>query len=92
MSFKKFKILTSKNTSNVESEEIEVLFNLNHLVSIKPIRIVRSDKILNGFWIRTSNGKKYRATAIPNELLELIGEEYQGIMNINFDSEEQPFQ
>jgi hypothetical protein len=91
MKFQKFTIINSK-TSPTEAEEVEVLFNLDHIISIKPIRISRMDKILNGFWIRTSNGKKYRASKIPDELVNIIGEKYQGIVNIIADSDEQPFQ
>ncbi len=91
MTFKKFSILDTKSSSN-ETQEIEVLFNLDHIVSIKPIRISRPDKLLNGFWIRTSNGKKYRASRIPDDLLEVIGEKYQGPVNIALDSDDQPFQ
>jgi hypothetical protein len=47
---------------------------------------------LNGFWIRTSNGKKYRASKIPDDLLSIIGEKYQGTVNLTTDSEDQPFQ
>jgi hypothetical protein len=89
MKFRKFKILDLRGSSD---EEIEVLFNLDHIISIKPIRIARPDKLLNGFWIRTTNGKKYRASKIPDDLLEIIGEKYQGQININLDSDEQPFQ
>ncbi len=92
MSFKKFRVLSSKSGSATEAEEVEVLFNLDHIISIKPIRIVKTDKIIHGFWIRTSNGKKYRASMIPDELLGLIGEKYQGVMNLSLDSEDQPFQ
>jgi hypothetical protein len=91
MKFHKFTIFNSK-TSPTEAEEIEVLFNLDHIISIKPIRISRMDKILNGFWIRTSNGKKYRASKIPDELVGIIGQKYQGTVSITSDSEEQPFQ
>ncbi len=91
MKFQKFTIINSK-TSPTEAEEVEVLFNLDHIISIKPIRISRMDKILNGFWIRTSNGKKYRASKIPDELVNIIGEKYQGTVNIIADSEDQPFQ
>lgn len=91
MKFKKFHILDTKS-SGQDTQEIEVLFNLDHIVSIKPIRISRPDKLLNGFWIRTSNGKKYRASRIPDELLEVIGEKYQGPVNMTLDSDEQPFQ
>ena len=91
MKFQKFTIINSK-TSPTEAEEVEVLFNLDHIISIKPIRISRMDIILNGFWIRTSNGKKYRASKIPDELVNIIGEKYQGTVNIIADSDEQPFQ
>lgn len=92
MKFRKFKILDMRGTGSSETEEVEVLFNLDHIISIKPIRISRPDKLLNGFWIRTTNGKKYRASKIPDELLEVIGEKYQGAINIAVDSDEQPFQ
>ena len=94
MKFRKFKIFQTKPSNGQEADEVEVLFNLDHIISIKPIRISRSDKLVNGFWIRTTNGKKYRASKIPDELLSIIGEQYQGIVNIiaDADSDEQPFQ
>ena len=92
MKFRKFKILDMRGSGSSETEEVEVLFNLDHIISIKPIRISRPDKLLNGFWIRTTNGKKYRASKIPDELLEVIGEKYQGSINIAIDADEQPFQ
>ncbi len=91
MRFEKFKILNSKSSSQ-DTEEVEVLFNLDHIVSIKPIRIARPDKLINGFWIRTSNGKKYRASTIPDSLVNLIGAQYQGIVNVQYDNDDQPFQ
>lgn len=92
MKFRKFTILDIKGPGSADTEEVEVLFNLDHIISIKPIRISRPDKLLNGFWIRTTNGKKYRASKIPEELLTEIGEKYQGSVNIALDSDEQPFQ
>lgn len=93
MKFRKFSILDTKASgATTEANEVEVLFNLDHIISIKPIRISRPDKLLNGFWIRTTNGKKYRASKIPDDLLEVIGEQYQGSVNIALDSDEQPFQ
>jgi hypothetical protein len=92
MKFRKFSILDIKATgSTSEPGEVEVLFNLDHIISIKPIRISRPDKLMNGFWIRTTNGKKYRASKIPDDLLEVIGEQYQGLISIK-DSDDQPFQ
>jgi len=92
MKFYKFKVLTSKAAGVSALEEQDVLFNLDHIVSIKPIRIARPDKLINGFWIRTTNGKKYRASQIPTELLQIIGEEFQGTVNLAADLDEQPFQ
>jgi hypothetical protein len=91
MKFQKFTVFNVK-AGTQEADEIEVLFNLDHIISIKPIRISRSDKLINGFWIRTTNGKKYRASKIPDELLGIIGEKYQGIVNLVTDTDEQPFQ
>lgn len=92
MKFRKFSILDMRSSGSSETEEVEIMFNLDHIISIKPIRISRPDKLLNGFWIRTTNGKKYRASKIPEELLEVIGEKYQGSVNLALDNEEQPFQ
>lgn len=90
MNFKKFKIINS-NANSVDQEEVDILFNLDHIISIKPIRIAKPDQIINGFWIRTTNGKKYRASKIPQELLDLVGQEYQGKVNLGMDMDEQPF-
>ncbi|MBA2403148.1 MAG: hypothetical protein H0V66_00130 [Bdellovibrionales bacterium] len=92
MKFRKFTILNLKAAGSTNAEEVEVLFNLEHIISIKPIRISRPDKLLNGFWIRTTNGKKYHCSKIPDELLEVIGEKYQGAISIPLDTDEQPFQ
>lgn len=91
MQFQKFTVFNSKANTQ-EADEIEVLFNLDHIVSIKPIRISQTDKLINGFWIRTSNGKKYRASKIPDQLVSIIGEKYQGTVLLNSDADEQPFQ
>ena len=92
MKFGKFSILDIKASGSRATEEVEVLFNIDHIISIKPIRISRPDKLLNGFWIRTTNGKNDRASRIPDDLLEIIGEQYQGLVNVPVDSDEQPFQ
>ena len=92
MKFQKFTILNPKPNAGQEADEVEMLLNSDHIISIKPIRINRTDKLLNGFWIRTTNGKKYRASKIPSDLLEVIGEKYQGIVNLVPETDEQPFQ
>ena len=45
MKFRKFTILNIKASGSAESEEVEVIFNLDHIISIKPIRIfINEDK------------------------------------------------
>ncbi|MFY7994575.1 MAG: hypothetical protein ACOVP4_14855 [Bacteriovoracaceae bacterium] len=90
MNFRKFVVLTPKDTLGRDMEEVEMLFNLDHIVSLKPIRINRPDKLINGFWIRTTNGKKYKATKIPDDLIQLIGEKYILPLTATTDPDAQP--
>ncbi len=89
MNFRKFVVLTPKDSLGRDLEEVEMLFHLDHIVSLKPIKINRPDKLINGFWIRTTNGKKYKATKIPDELVQLIGEKYIAPMG-TLDPDAQP--
>ena len=68
MDFLKFKIIQSKEEHSLETNLVDILFNVNHVVSIKPIKIILGDSIIDGYWIRLTNGKKYKATDIPFEL------------------------
>ncbi len=67
MEMRLFHILTETN-QRMDMEVVPMLINLNHLVSIKPIRIMANDELIDGYWVRISNGKKYRAIQIPAEL------------------------
>lgn len=69
MGFLKFKILDINNHS-YDKSETEMLINEDHIVSIKPIKIVLDSEMIKGYWMRLSNGKKYRATEIPMELAQ----------------------
>ena len=68
---KLFKILTDSN-QQMDFDVTPILINEDHLVSVKPIKMMINDHLLDGYWIRTSNGKKYRAIEIPQELNELL--------------------
>ena len=72
MNFRKFTIIDSKESHVLDDGEVTILFNLAQIISVKPIKINRPERIVDGYWIRTTNGKKYRATKIPNELLSLL--------------------
>ena len=46
-----------------------MLINGDQIVSIKPIKMTTDDRdVLDGYWIRLTNGKKYRALQIPASL------------------------
>jgi hypothetical protein len=65
MEFAKFTLLSIKENEPIREREEEILLNLNHVVSIKPINLVLAEKVMKGYWIRLTNGKKYRAIKIP---------------------------
>lgn len=75
MNLKKFKIVSPRDVQSVDNVYEVVLLNLDHIISVKPIKMVIEDKVANGFWIRTSNGKKYRAIEAPSAILDLLSED-----------------
>lgn len=87
MSLLKFVIMDQKEGSTSEIIYSPILLNLNHVVSVKPIRIQNRGELLQGHWVRLSNGKKYRAVEIPVELLALLNDnsELTPITKINLE-------
>ena len=70
MNLMKFTILNNNETQN-SVEEVKLLINIDHIVSVKPINITDTDKrVIKGYWIRLSNGKKYKAISVPNSISE----------------------
>lgn len=72
MHFDKFNIISDRDVQALEETTETILLNLDHIISIKPIRIVTENGVIFGHWIRMSNGKKYRASKIPASLEALI--------------------
>lgn len=68
---KLFHILTNSD-QQLEIEVTPMLINLEHIITIKPINIMMSSELVEGYWIRMSNGKKYRATTAPAEIKDLL--------------------
>jgi hypothetical protein len=64
----KFIIENSVGANEVSDKEIPILLNEDHIVSIKPIKMRTDDSILEGYWIRLTNGKKYKAIQVPAEI------------------------
>ncbi len=75
MALERFKIVSPKDGQSVDNIFETLLINTDHIISIKPIRMVVEEKLVLGFWIRTSNGKKYRAVDIPLSLKATLGED-----------------
>ncbi len=75
MKFIKIKIVSPRDVQSVDNITETLLINIDHVVSIKPIKMVIEDKLINGYWLRTSNGKKYRATEIPQDLAKMLENE-----------------
>lgn len=85
--FKKFKILSSNEAHQIE-EQIEMLININHIISIKPIRMTNAKReVIEGYWVRLSNNKKYRAISIPDSIKETFKEDLQAPIINNFEAE-----
>ncbi|MBC7714826.1 MAG: hypothetical protein H7177_15880 [Rhizobacter sp.] len=75
MALQRFKIVSPKDGQSVDNIFETLLINTEHIISLKPIRMVVDEKLVMGYWIRTSNGKKYRAVEIPDSLRLTLGED-----------------
>lgn len=72
MEFKKFTILNA-SSSHQGQEEIDILINPSHIVSIKSIKMTTADlRVIEGYWIRLTNGKKYKAVKIPDSIKDVF--------------------
>jgi regulator of extracellular matrix RemA (YlzA/DUF370 family) len=74
MALEKFKIVSPKDGQSVDNVFETLLINIDHIVSMKPIRMVVEDQLVKGYWIRTTNGKKYRAVEVPEKFKKLLSE------------------
>jgi hypothetical protein len=77
MSLQKFKIVSPKDGQSVDNVFESLLINTDHIISLKPIRMVVEEKLVKGYWIRTTNGKKYRAVEVPDQIKSLLEDEDQ---------------
>lgn len=75
MALHKFTIL-NHNEAHQREEVVNMLINIDHIVSLKPIRMPTRDRqVIEGYWIRLSNGKKYKALQVPMELQTKLTQE-----------------
>ena len=82
MALEKFKIVSPKDGQSVDNIFETLLINLDHIISLKPIRMVVEEKLVKGYWIRTTNGKKYRAVEIPEQIKSILLEDDSDISQI----------
>ena len=90
MNLRPFKILNLEEAAPIRESSIPYLLNLDHIVSIKPINILIRGNLHKGYWIRLSNGKKYRALEIPKELDAMVTDfdaSKNSIENLRFEEE-----
>jgi hypothetical protein len=86
MNLKRFVIIT-RNEAIQSDEKTNILLNLEHIVSVKPIKVTTNDReVLDGYWVRLSNGKKYRAIQVPTVILESLEENPAGITKNDEDT------
>jgi hypothetical protein len=90
MMIKRFKIVSPRDVQSTDNIFETLLLNLNHIISLKPIKMVIEDKVIEGYWIRTSNGKKYRAIEIPKELKLILDNSDESETLLNGSSEALP--
>lgn len=79
MMLKRFTILT-RNEGQQTEEHTSMLINLEHIVSIKPIKLTTTEReVIDGYWVRLSNGKKYRAIQVPKIILESLDDDITAV-------------
>jgi hypothetical protein len=71
----KFKIVSPRDVQSIDNTFETLLLNMDHVVSIKPIKMVIEDRVVDGYWIRTTNGKKYRAVEVPSLIKDLLSDD-----------------
>ncbi len=74
MNLHRFIIITHNAAQQVD-EKTSILINLEQIVSVKPIKLTtQSRDVIEAYWIRLTNGKKYRAIQVPEIILSALDE------------------
>ena len=71
----RFNVLNPEDMQQVDGIDYPILINTDLIVTIKSINIMYQGNLINGYWVRTANGKKYKATRIPKSLELMLSEE-----------------
>lgn len=74
MNLQKFTIF-NHNEAQQADERLSILLNTDHIISVKPIKLTTAAReVIDGYWIRLTNGKKYKAIQIPVSIKTLFSE------------------
>ena len=87
----RFVILSSDEERQTGDDQKLMLININHIISIKPISIMTDNEVVPGYWIRTSNGKRYRAISIPPQLEALFKKGDLSVLNQEVVAEDRDY-
>lgn len=88
MALKQFTILNSNENQN-SIDKVRMLINIDQIVSVKTINITDSDqRVIEGYWVRLTNGKKYKAISVPQMITELFDESLAAPKYLNDSSVE----
>jgi hypothetical protein len=75
MKLARFKIIAHNEAQQVD-DKTSILLNPDHIISVKPIKLTTVERqIIDGYWIRLTNGKKYKAIQIPESIKAIFNEE-----------------
>jgi hypothetical protein len=65
---------TGNDASHAEGHTGEslILIHRDHIVSIRPIKMSWRGEVILGYWVRLTNGKKYKAVRVPSEIIDMM--------------------
>jgi hypothetical protein len=85
MNLMKFTIL-NHNVAQQADEKVSMLINPDHIISVKPIKMTTTDRsVLEGYWLRLTNGKKYKAIQVPAVIQKAFESELPSVTIIDSD-------
>lgn len=84
MNFYRFNILNTDDSAQQDGIDYPIVINADHIASIKPINIIFNGNIIHGYWVRLINGKKYKATKVPKNFLDVL-ESSEGLTELNMN-------
>ena len=68
-------VINSPSEDPHGQDTVDLLVHVDHIVSIKPILFTNTNKeVIKGYWMRLTNGKKYKVVQLPSDIVQLFEE------------------